>query len=105
MNRWKPWAAVFGLLMFMCLGAGCEATGKPLQAVPFQAVRPIPAGKGIVYIYAPAQWGLGNLSTDVLINNSVVGCVREKDYMAFQCQPGQLAAYVERKNRHIEVFR
>ena len=73
-------------LLLVVVGAigltGCVTPGKP-----FQVVQPIP-GKGVLYVY-------NDLSRrgpcEVLINDGVVGCLRGKDYLAFQCQPGPVS--------------
>jgi hypothetical protein len=56
-------------------------------------VQPIPAGKGIVYVYqsSPGTWNYDINRVEVFINNNVVGCVQGKEYMAFQCTPGPVA--------------
>ena len=64
------------------LMTGCATKGKP-----FQAVQPIPSGKGLLYVYNdPSHRG----RCEVMINDSGVGCLRGADYLAFQCPPGPL---------------
>lgn len=74
---------LLGLGLIAMLGiTGCATKGKP-----FQAVQPIPPGKGVLYVYnAPSHRG----PSEVLINDSAVGHLRGADYLAFLCQPGPL---------------
>jgi hypothetical protein len=73
---------LFLFITSAALLAGCATKGKP-----FQAVQPIPPGKGVLYVYnAPSHRG----PSEVLINDSAVGYLRAADYLAFLCQPGPL---------------
>jgi hypothetical protein len=67
-----------GLFLFGC----ATAKGKP-----FQALQPIPADKGVLYVYNdPAH----RCPSEVMINDSAVGHLRGGDYAAFLCRPGPL---------------
>ncbi len=82
----SPWT-LFVSLLLLGTGFGCAS------AKPFQAVQPIPTGKGIVYVYegAPGHLGFNAVLIEVFMKNNVVGCLQGNDYLAFQCAPGPVA--------------
>jgi hypothetical protein len=73
--------------LFLVITTATMMTGCATKGKPFQLVQPIPPGKGVLYVYNdPSHRGL----SEVLINDSAVGCLRSADYLAFLCQPGPL---------------
>jgi len=61
---------------------GCVNKGKP-----FQAIQPIPAGKGVLYVYNdPSHPG----GCEVLVNDNAVGLLGGANYLVAQCKPGPL---------------
>jgi hypothetical protein len=76
---------IIGILGFVLAGlflSGCATPGKP-----FQLVQPIPADKGILYVYANSH---NNTFSEVLINDAAVGGLWSKKYLVLQCKPGPL---------------
>ena len=75
------------LTLFLAISTAAVMTGCATKGKTFQLVQPIPPDRGILYVYNdPSHQGL----SEVLINDSAVGCLRGRDYLAFLCQPGPL---------------
>lgn len=61
--------------------SGCATPGRP-----FQTVQPM-ADKGVLYVYTAPHV---STSSEVLIDDSAVGCLKGRECLAFQCRPGPL---------------
>lgn len=83
MNTIKSASVVASLALASTLFAGCGATGAA-----FKPVDPIPAGKGVVYIYRqPSYLGAGVFGT-LTANKIPITKIRNGGYFPYVSNPG-----------------